>query len=158
MIHIEHSIIINRPLDEVFAYVAEPANDAAWNEPIVSTELLTPGVVGVGCRFRHTVRFVGQQFATTGEVIDYEPNVRACVRAVGGPLDSTGCRLFEAVEGGTRLTVRLDGTARGVLRFGEAIAAKAAQRQLEQDLGRLKHLLEARAHDGQSAATAHKRE
>jgi len=158
MVHIEAGIVINRLLDDVFAFVADPANDVRWNEPIVSTELLTPGVIGVGCRFQHTVRFVGKQFETTGEVIDYVPNVRACVRAVGGPLDSTGCREFAAVDGGTRLTVRLDGVAKGILRFGEAIAAKAAQRQLEQDLARLKALLETPAHDGQVSASAHERE
>ncbi|MCC6629413.1 MAG: SRPBCC family protein [Chloroflexi bacterium] len=143
MVHVEAAIVIARPLAEVFAFAADPVNDAAWNDPIVATEILTPDVRGVGLRFRHTVRFLGQQFTTTGEVIDYEENARACVRATGGPLESTGCRLFTAVDGGAVLTVRLDGAARGVLRLGEAVAGKAAQRQLELDLARLKALLEA---------------
>jgi hypothetical protein len=144
MVHVEAAIDIARPLAEVFAFAADPANDAAWNDPIVATQILTPGVSGVGLRFRHTARFLGKQFETTGEVIDYEPDVRACVRTVGGPLESTGCRHFTAIDGGTRLSVRLDGSARGVLRLGEAVASKAAQRQLEHDLAQLKALLETR--------------
>lgn len=143
MVHVEASIIIARPLAEVFAFAADPANDVAWNDPIVATEVLTPDARGVGLRFRHTVRFLGQQFTTTGEVVEFEENARACVRTAGGPLESTGCRLFTSVDGSTALTVRLDGTARGVLRLGEAVAGKAAQRQLELDLARLKALLEA---------------
>jgi hypothetical protein len=144
MARVEHSIVIARPLPEVFAFAADPANDPAWNEPVVATRLMTEGAVGPGTVFRHTATFLGQRFETTVEVTDYIPNERACVKTVGGPLQSTGCRHFAAVAGGTRLTITVEGQASGLLRFGESLAARAVRRQLEGDMARLKALLEAR--------------
>ena len=143
MIRIERGIVLERPLAEVFAFAADPANDPRWNEPIIATRLLTPGPVGVGTVFQHTARFLGQQFETTVEVTDFAPNVRACVRTVGGPVRSTGCRLFEAVGAATRLTVSIVGEANSLVRLGEAVATVAIRRQLDRDLARLKALLEA---------------
>jgi uncharacterized membrane protein len=143
MIRIEQSIVIDRPLAEVFAFAADPANDPRWNEPIVATRLLTAGPVGVGTVFQHTARFLGRRFETTVEVTEYEPNARACVRTVDGPLRSTGCRVFAAAgAAATRLTITVNGAAVGLFRLGAAFAAPAVERQLAHDLARLKALLE----------------
>jgi Polyketide cyclase / dehydrase and lipid transport len=144
VIRIEQSVVIDRPLAEVFAFAADPANDPAWNEPIVATRLLTAGPVGVGTIFQHSAQFLGQRFETTVELTEYELGMKACVKTVGGPLQSTGCRVFAAVGEATRLTVSLVGEASGLFRLGEGIAARAARRQLDGDLARLKALLEAR--------------
>lgn len=143
MIRVEQSIVINRPLAEVFAFAADPANDSRWNEPIIATRLLTAGPVGAGAVFQHTVCFLGRRFETTVEVTAYEPNARACVRTIGGPLRSTGCRLFEAAgEGATRLTITVSGEAVGLFRLAAALAAPAVERQLAHAVARLKALLE----------------
>ena len=142
MIRIEQSVVIQRPLEEVFAFVANPGNDPQWNAPIRATRLTSAGPVGVGTTFRHEVEFMGRRFATTVEITEYVPNQRACVKTVGGPLDSWGCRTVEPVAGGTWLIVSLEGEARGLLKLGEAVAARAARHQLEPDLARLKAMLE----------------
>ncbi len=142
MIHVEQSIVIQRPLEDVFTFVANPGNDAQWNAPIRATRLTSAGPVGVGTTFEHDVEFMGRRFVTTVEITEYVLNQQACVRTVGGPLQSWGCRTVAAVDGSTRLTVRLEGQMRGVLKLGEAVAGVAARQQLETGLARLKALLE----------------
>ena len=65
------------------------------------------------------------------------------VGTVGGPIRSTGCRLFQAVGAATRLTVNVTGEATTPIPLGETVARVALRRQLDRDLARLKALLEA---------------
>jgi carbon monoxide dehydrogenase subunit G len=145
MIRLEQSIVIQRPLAEVFAFISNPGNDAQWNAPILRTRLLSEGPSRVGTTFQHDVELLGRRFETTVEITAYTPNERACVKTIGGPLNSTGCRIVEPVADGTRLIVTLEGEARGLLRLGEAVAARAARHQLETALAALKTLLETRS-------------
>jgi hypothetical protein len=143
VIQIEQSIVIHQPVAAVFAFIADPRNDARWNAPIEATTLLTEGPPRVGTTFQHTVRFLGQRFQTRAEITALEPNQRACVRTTSGPLHSTGCRIVAPAEGGTRLTITLVGRVSGPFRLIEAMAAEAARRQLVTALADLKTLLEA---------------
>ena len=142
MIQLQREIVIQRPLVEVFAFIADPANDRLWNTLIVATEIASSGPVSVGTVFRHTVEFMGRRFTTTGRVIDYVPDGRACVETAGGPLRSTGCRVVEETPDGTRLIVTLQGEALGIFKLGESMAARAAAQQLEAALVHLKAMLE----------------
>lgn len=48
-------VIIDRPVDVVFDYVADPANEPAYNPHMVRVEKITPGPIGPGSRFRSSV-------------------------------------------------------------------------------------------------------
>lgn len=148
MIQLQREVVIRRPLAEVFAFIADPAKDRLWNAPIVATEIAMAVPAGAGTVFHHTVEFMGRRFTTTGRVVDYVPDNRACVETTSGPLRSTGCRVVEETPGGTRLIVTLQGEALGIFKLGERMAARAAAQQLDAALIQLKALLE-----GGAAAT-----
>jgi hypothetical protein len=54
VIPIEREIVINRPVDEVFDFVADARNEPRRNPRMLRAEKLSAGPVGLGTRFRGT--------------------------------------------------------------------------------------------------------
>jgi hypothetical protein len=59
MAQMQQSVDIARPLEEVFAFVANSANDALWGSNLVQVTKISPGPVGVGSRFRYSATRFG---------------------------------------------------------------------------------------------------
>jgi len=138
---VELSVVINLPIEACFAYLADLANDREWRREWIEAEKTTDGPHGVGARYRLTGALLGRRIATVYEAIAYEPTRLAAWKAVSGPLPLTFSRAFEAVEGGTRITMRYEGE-HGVLRLAGPLVARIGRRMLEGDFPKLKQLLE----------------
>ena len=50
---------IDRPRDQVAAYLRDPANDTKWIGGLLSARLLTPGPVTVGSQVERVASFLG---------------------------------------------------------------------------------------------------
>lgn len=142
----ELSIVINRPAEEVFEYLANLENDLQWRSEWVETRKLSDGSPGVGATFRLTGEMFGRQIPTVYEVTEYEPCRTAAWKTVSGPFPLAFRRTFEHVEGGTRVTIRYDTSeVSGFIKLVLSLLAGTVRRQHEGDLSKVKGLLEARA-------------
>ena len=141
----ELSIVINRPVEEVFGFLANLENDIRWRSEWVETKNTSGGNPGVGATFCLTGEFLGRRVPTNYEVIEYEPNLSAAWKTVSGPLPLTFQRTFERVEGGTRFTIRYELEVRGFFKLVMPLLAGPVKRQHEGDLRKVKELMEARA-------------
>jgi uncharacterized membrane protein len=139
---VESSVVIDRPIEVCFAYLADLGNDVEWRREWVAAERTSEGPAGVGARYRLTAKVFGRPAATVNETIAYEPNRSAAWKAVSGPLPLTFSRAFEDVEGGTRITMRYEMEMRALLRLAAPLLARMGRRQLEGDYPRLKQILE----------------
>ena len=144
----ELSVVIDRPIEEVFAFATEPENEPLWQSTSLETEQTSGGPVGVGTTFRNTSKFLGRRIDSTYEVTENEPPRRQCVRATSGPIPGSGCYLFEPAEGGTRFTQRFEAEIGGFFRLAEPLVARAIRRQMEADMETLKDLLESSETEG----------
>jgi len=142
---IELSFVINRPIEDVFAYLANLENDAEWRREWVEANKTSQGPLGVGATFRLDGEMLGRRIPTVYEVIEYEPNRTAAWKAVSGPLPLTFRRIFEGVEGGTQVTNRYEAELHGFLKLVKPLLMNMGKRQLDGDIPRLKELLEAPA-------------
>jgi uncharacterized protein YndB with AHSA1/START domain len=52
MAHIEGEIVIKRPVDEVFDFVADERNEPRYNPRMLHAEKVSDGPIGVGTEFR----------------------------------------------------------------------------------------------------------
>ena len=52
MINLDLGTLIDKPVKDVFAFVADPNNMPKWNSAVVSLEQVSPGDVGVGTKFK----------------------------------------------------------------------------------------------------------
>jgi uncharacterized protein YndB with AHSA1/START domain len=113
--HVENTITIERPIEEVFEYVAAPENDPTWVSASLRHRRTAPGPVHVGTTTEEDVKFLGRTESYTWEVTHYEPPTDIAYRATSGPLPGTAIRLrLEPVEGGTKFTHAVDLEPRGV--------------------------------------------
>lgn len=144
MARVESSVVIERSVDEVFEFVTDPRNEALWSSLTVEQVKTSEGPTDIGTRLRNTVKFLGRQFDMTFEITEYKINKRNCIRTVSGPIPTTGCRIVEPAEGGTRFTQITKGEVGDFFKLAEPLVVRAARRQYETDLATLKDILEAR--------------
>jgi hypothetical protein len=142
---IELSIVIKRPIEEAFAFLANLENDVEWHSAFVEVRNTAVGSNGVGARFLVFEELLGRRTpGTEYEVIEYEPNRSAAWKTVSGPLQLKFWRTFERVESGTRFAVRYEGEARGFLKLAWPLITRLVKRQQGGDMRKLKELMEAR--------------
>lgn len=145
MVKVETSVVINRPIAEVFAFVTNPENSPQWESGLLETGKMSKGPMGVGTTWQEVRQFLGRRIKSTDEVTEYEPNKKFSFKSTSGPFPVEGGYTFESVEGGTRVTVTGQGETGGFFKLADPIVARMVKRQVEADSANLKELLEAQA-------------
>lgn len=138
------TILIHRPITKVFAFVADPENLPKWASRTYDITRTSQAPLGVGTTFMGVGRFLGQRIESHQEVIEYEPNGKYATRSNSGPLTFVLRYSFELAAGDdTRIVFIAEVEPGRFLKVAEAIFAGAVKRLYENDLSRLKDLLEA---------------
>jgi|GEM_PF-6925762 len=109
-----HDVVVARPTDAVFDFLADGANNQYWQPMVVRTEPDQPGrPVGVGTVFRQRVRHpLGFTVSADYRLTVYQrPTALALVVVSGGPIRPTVAYDLTADDPGTttvRCTLRSD--------------------------------------------------
>ena len=142
--HVENTITIERPIEEVFEYVSTPENDPTWVSASIRNQRTSPGPMRVGMTTEEDVKIFGRTSRDTWEVTEYEPPTVIAYRATSGLLCGGIVRLrCEPVEGGTRLTHSVEYEPHGFYYKTIAPLMPWASKQLIASMDRtLKALLE----------------
>lgn len=111
-----HSVTINRPASEVFAFVAEGENAPRWRTGVLDIQRVSgQGVVAV---YRQGVRGPGgRRVAADYQVTAYQPDTMLAFKTVAGPVRPTGEFRLEEADGATTLTLSLQADLAGVKRL-----------------------------------------
>jgi uncharacterized protein YndB with AHSA1/START domain len=110
----QRSVRIRRPVPEVFAFFADPANETSWRGSQL-LEFTAQGPVAVGTRIRQVVAGpMGRKIDADIEITGLEQDVRYTFQGVAGPLRPRGEYTFRPVEEGTEVTFRLDAPLTGL--------------------------------------------
>jgi hypothetical protein len=116
MTRIEGEILIGRPVDAVFDFVADQRNEPRYNPRMVRADKATAGPVGKGTVFRSAARSMGRTADMLIELTAYDRPRRLAQITVMRQADIDGTLTFEPVPAGTRMRwswrVRPKGTAR----------------------------------------------
>ncbi len=59
MINVEHVVVINRPIEEVFGFIANSENTHLWAGDVKESKLTSEGPVGVGSTHTVVIEFLG---------------------------------------------------------------------------------------------------
>jgi carbon monoxide dehydrogenase subunit G len=154
MARAEHTVIVERPPDEVFDFLTDFSNVPSWQSGAVDVEKPV-GPLAVGVTYVQVLSFLGRRMKTTLEVTEFEQGRRFSLKTVSGPVPFEVRHTLEPENGGgaTRLHVRLEGEPRGFFRMAESLVERKAQRQIEHDFATLKELVEARGAPSRSGAS-----
>jgi len=138
----QNTVTIRRPVEEVFAFLADFENVPRWNHAILQTTKTSPGPVRVGTTY-HQIRSIPRRSEEGFEVTVFEPTSRLAVHGDIGPFTATISYLLAPIGDGTRLTNAVDlEPSSGALRLLAPLAASRVKGAVAANLGALKQILE----------------
>jgi uncharacterized protein YndB with AHSA1/START domain len=140
---VETSIVINRPVADVFAYVADFENHPQWEKNFQQVRRLSGFDEGVGTTYECVFKVPGQRVTATLEITGYEPGRRIAFRADKPAMAKPVGEILLAAEGaGTRVTLRPRPEITGPMKLMVPLMAGYVRRSNLRHLRLLKEKLE----------------
>lgn len=146
----EARVLIERPVEEVFAFASDPHNEPRWHTDILDVRPGTPSSSAEG-ELPHswgqertwitTVHFMGRKEYEV-EVTAFEPNRRIEFTTRTGPLLPIATCLFEPSNGGTVFTRHTEVPLQGLYRLLKPLMRWDGPRRQERFVQNLKRILE----------------
>jgi carbon monoxide dehydrogenase subunit G len=139
------SVLIARPLDEVFAFVEDARNRPRWDDSVISEELTSPEPITVGTTVRTRLKSMGREYEYTWEVVEHDSPNRMTIESTSGPFQTTLAYQLAERDGATRVDFSVTGRPGGLLRLFQPLIARTTQANLNRAFPRLKQVLESAA-------------
>jgi uncharacterized membrane protein len=138
VLEFENTIAIERPIDEVFAFLSDFENIPKWNYYVLEVRQLSESPIGIGTTYHQLRKSDQQDF----RIIEFEPNTTVAVKT--SPQSSPSFeRRFTLYEEGDTTRIRdqwkLD-TGRPALL--ERLARGRVKSAVSENLSKLKELLQ----------------
>ncbi|UCD42783.1 MAG: SRPBCC family protein, partial [Chloroflexota bacterium] len=138
MIKVETKVLIERPSDEVFAYISNFENNPKWQSGQIEARFTSEGPLGVGSTYDQVAKFLGRRIVSTFEVLEYEPNCKVKASSTSGSFPITFTRMAEPRGEGTEVTAIIEGDASGFFKLAEPLLKRMVQSSVDADYQNLK--------------------
>lgn len=136
---------VNRPIDEVYAYLADPRNELQWQSSARDREVEGGGTIAKGSRIKATEQFIGRKLEFLYEVTEHDPDRILAMRTLSGPFEAELRYTLQAADEGTLIELDAEGAQGlgGVFgKLAEPVVTRIFKRETQHDLGKLKEILE----------------
>ena len=144
MIRVEDSIVIQRPIEEVFAFLADQTNAPHWQSGLLEVRRTTDGPLGVGTKHTAVRKFMGRRLEATNEYVVYEPNKEVTFKGTAGSAEFQHSYITESTPDGTNLVSRMKMESKGLFGLAEPLITRSLRREFAHSLSELKDILESR--------------
>ena len=147
MLAVKKSVLIERPLAQVWEFLTDLANTPKWDVGVTETRVTSDGPPGLGTTFENVGMFLGRYSVRPYKVTEYDLNRRITVEMTTPPGFIRRASVsygFEPAGRGTKLTAVGQVELRGFFKILQPMMLRRGTRDFEGDLANLKRLLEAR--------------
>jgi uncharacterized protein YndB with AHSA1/START domain len=143
MIIAQSAVVVDRPVEDVFAFVSDCTNEPRWHTDVIEAAPTSPGPLQVGSTERWVLRFMGRR-ENRMRVTELVPNRSL---ALQGEHDLMGTRAalrydFEPTAAGTRFSRRIQIDLIGAARLMQPLMRAMATRRNARFVRNLKRVLE----------------
>jgi uncharacterized membrane protein len=145
MLRVEYSVVINKPVEQVWNFLTDFQNTPKWDIGVLETRQTSPGDKGLGTTFLNIGPFLGRDSLREYKVTEYEPNRKVTVKLITPSKLAQQAEvsyIFESVNSGTKLTTSGEVELSGFFKLLQPILVQRAKKDSQGDLDNLKHLLE----------------
>ena len=132
------SILIKRRPDDIFSFIADPANDHLWRSHLIASR---GHVTGVGDRVSQTYSAQAVSKTIDLEVSEFQPPERLAYR-MREPVRARLAFQCRPEGGGTRVSMSLSAEVSGIASVMEGRAEAEVTKLARTDLERLRRVLE----------------
>lgn len=146
MISVTANVVIDRPADEVFAYLSNFEHNPSWQQGMRAARFTTDPPLRVGSRYEQEARFMGRAVRSTFVVEALEPGSSITIRSVAGTFPITVTRSVSPhPDGGTAVSAHVRGEPGRRFAIAGPLLRRLVERSVRGDYARLKRVLEAGA-------------
>jgi carbon monoxide dehydrogenase subunit G len=110
---INGTVEINRPVEAVWKYIAEPKNNKEWESGVEEMVVTSEGPIGLGSMGRRVETYMGRD-EFVWEITEWKPNKSGAMKYESDKFAGDGAYSVDATDGGTRVTYRFDGSPKNV--------------------------------------------
>ena len=137
----QRSIVVNRPVEEVWAFVADGSTAPRWRPGVLDVEHVSGH--GLGEVWKQGVKGPGgRRIAADYEITAMDPPHLLAFKAIAGPVRPTGEYRLAAENGGTRVSFSLQAEVSGWKKLLMGGAVQSTMNAEMANLDRLKTLIE----------------
>jgi Polyketide cyclase / dehydrase and lipid transport len=151
MAKIAGEIVISRPAEAVFDFVADQRNEPRYNPRMIRADKVSDGPVGTGTVFRSAAKSTGRPAEMRIELTCYDRPGRLTSRTTTRQADIDGTLTFDPVPGGTRMRWSWIVRPRGAARVLTPVITWIGRRQEQAIWTRMKRYLETPNHGHDSS-------
>ena len=141
MIQHEVTIHLDKPVEQVFAFLMDTSKLSTWQSNLIKSEQLSAGPLRTGSRFREVRRINNKETEIQGEITALEPNKHFETKTATKPQAMVSYSL-DPEQGGTRLKYKFVLITSGLMRLLEPMIASSIKKDTESDFETLKRILE----------------
>ena len=142
MIKVEKSVIIKKPVEEVFAYSRDKKNYAKLHGDAVSIQMEEGPDNVVGSRYTEVRKFLGKEMKSISEITAFTENEKWAAKSIKGPVPYEITMTYTKVPEGTKVTTIIEGEPKGFFKLAEGKVVSSLEKSIEESLNRLKSILE----------------
>jgi uncharacterized protein YndB with AHSA1/START domain len=144
VVRAEESIFVERPIEEVFAYLTDLERVPEWQTNVLFLQLQSTGSLRPGAQLVELRKFLGRKVESVVLVTEYEPPHRYTIKVQSGPIPFEISNVLSESGGGTRIDAAVEGEPGRFFGLVEWRVVKAVERELWNSLATLKDVLESR--------------
>ena len=145
MVDVTTSIEIDRPAEDVFAFVSDFTNNPRWQRGQRSCTWTSPPPLRVGSTYDQHARFLGRDVVNSFRVVEHDPGRRVRFTSASGSFPLTITRTVEPLGAArARFSEHVSGEPGGFFRLAEPVLRPLVRSAIRRDFPRLKALLEER--------------
>lgn len=137
----ESSIVINKPLAEVFAFVTNHDNTTKWQNGVDAVIPDGPPNV-VGSKYTEVRKFMGQEMKSVMEITAFEQDSKWAAKVLKGPVPFTVTAAFTAEGSATKMDTTVEGEPKGFFKIAGGMLESQLTKSLQEDAESLKKILE----------------
>ncbi|WP_254622793.1 MULTISPECIES: SRPBCC family protein [unclassified Rhodococcus (in: high G+C Gram-positive bacteria)] len=138
------SVVIDRPIADVFSYLSDPDKATEWSSDVVDYRMVSGAPDEVGSVASTTLKVAGVKVEATEEITAYEENKRIGFESRDSRVEYTRELDFDGDgDGATRVTFKVDAKpSPGLFKFADSVAMKLYARDVHGNLENAKTILE----------------
>lgn len=133
---------INRPIEEVFAFITDHSNDRLWKPFVTESRKISTGPIGVGARFEIVTVAWGYRHSGEVEILEYEPCCSFVYKGHDKIFPFVGQLWFSTIPAGTHLQGHVQFQAQGLWKLLAPLPLLFFRSQTKHTFARLKQILE----------------
>ncbi len=143
MVDVRTEISINRPIDVVAHYAADPDHAPQWYENIKAIEWVTMKPLQLGSKMAFIAYFLGRKLEYVYEVTDYVPGKKLVMTTANGPFPMETTYTWNTENAGvTKMTLQNKGVPTGFSKMVTPFMSFMMKKANKKDLLKIKQILE----------------